>query len=121
MGVHLNPAAAFITFRESVSVPLGPPRSTSQTQTTIDTIERLTSSHTLRFIQLEAVIVVAVLLQILDRSLAVSDPYLHKRLTRHVWLGAIGGASCAVLAGAAILIAVWILRRDVLGDADEVF
>jgi high-affinity iron transporter len=71
---------------------------------------------------LEAVIVVTVLLQFLNKTLSLpSQAPLLKRLQRHVWLGAIGGLAGAMTIGGLLVFAFYMLKTDLLGSASEVW
>ncbi|KAJ3061792.1 high-affinity iron permease [Podochytrium sp. JEL0797] len=87
MLVPFNPAALFVTLRES----------------------------------LEAVITVTVMLQFVQKSLEHSEPELLVRLTRHIWMGAMAGLVAAVSIGSGLVVAIWVLKRDILGSAGEVW
>ena len=67
---------------------------------------------------LEAVIVVAILLQFLEQSLAESSPDLLARLRHHVWIGAASGLISAISIGASLILSLWMFKEGILGDSE---
>ncbi|KAJ3184743.1 high-affinity iron permease, partial [Irineochytrium annulatum] len=59
--------------------------------------------------------------QFLERSLAHDEPTLLRRLKKHVWAGALSGLAIALAVGFALVFAVWVLKKDVLGGASEMW